>query len=47
MDSQKVLLGSVFDMNQRFYKELPEKGFSFPFPQMDVHITDMPADFKS
>lgn len=27
-----------FDMNERFYKELPEKGFSFPFPQLDVHI---------
>lgn len=28
-----------FRMNQRFYKELPEKGFNFPFPQLDVHIT--------
>jgi len=27
-----------FDMNERFYKELPEKGFEFPFPQLDVHI---------
>lgn len=27
-----------FDMNQRFFKELPEKGFSFPFPQLDVHL---------
>lgn len=27
-----------FDMNRRFYKELPQNGFSFPFPQMDVHI---------
>ncbi len=27
-----------FEMNERFYKELPERGFSFPFPQMDVHI---------
>ncbi len=27
-----------FEMNERFYKELPEKGFHFPFPQMDVHI---------
>lgn len=27
-----------FRMNERFYKELPEKGFSFPFPQMDVHV---------
>lgn len=29
-----------FDMNRRFYKELPEKGFSFPFPQMDVHVSN-------
>ncbi|MDE6804132.1 MAG: mechanosensitive ion channel, partial [Muribaculaceae bacterium] len=28
-----------FKMNQRFYKELPERGFNFPFPQMDVHIS--------
>lgn len=27
-----------FDMNQRFYKELPMQGFSFPFPQLDVHL---------
>lgn len=27
-----------FEMNERFYKELPEKGLHFPFPQMDVHI---------
>ncbi|MDE5807669.1 MAG: mechanosensitive ion channel [Muribaculaceae bacterium] len=27
-----------FEMNERFYKELPEKGFSFPFPQLDVHF---------
>ena len=27
-----------YRMNERFYKELPEKGFSFPFPQMDVHM---------
>lgn len=31
-----------FDMNQRFYTELPQNGFSFPFPQMDVHIADVP-----
>lgn len=28
-----------FRMNERFYNELPKKGFSFPFPQMDVHIS--------
>ncbi len=27
-----------FEINERFYNELPQKGFSFPFPQMDVHI---------
>lgn len=31
--------GLFFEMNRRFYKELPEKGFSFPYPQLDVHIT--------
>jgi small conductance mechanosensitive channel len=30
--------GLYFDMNRRFYTELPQKGFAFPFPQMDVHI---------
>lgn len=27
-----------FEMNKRFYKELPKLGFEFPFPQMDVHL---------
>lgn len=27
-----------FEMNRRFYTELPAKGFEFPFPQMDVHL---------
>lgn len=27
-----------FDMNARFYTELPKRGFSFPFPQLDVHF---------
>lgn len=27
-----------FSLNERFYTELPQKGFSFPFPQMDVHL---------
>ncbi len=27
-----------FDMNERFYNELPLKGLHFPFPQMDVHL---------
>lgn len=28
-----------FDMNRRFYVELPKLGFEFPFPQMDVHLS--------
>lgn len=32
--------GLYFTMMERFYKELPEKGFSFPFPQLDVHVTN-------
>ncbi|MCH5228392.1 MAG: mechanosensitive ion channel [Muribaculaceae bacterium] len=32
-----------FEMNERFYKELPENGFEFPFPQLDVHIADVPS----
>ncbi len=27
-----------FDYNQRVYMALPQKGFGFPFPQMDVHL---------
>lgn len=27
-----------YEMNERFFTELPQKGFSFPFPQMDVHF---------
>ncbi len=31
---------SVFyDINERIYKELPASGISFPFPQMDVHLS--------
>lgn len=33
-----------FDMNERFYKELPENGFEFPFPQLDVHLADVPKE---
>lgn len=28
-----------FDMNERFYMQLPGEGIEFPFPQMDVHIS--------
>lgn len=27
-----------FSVNDAIYKELPKAGFSFPFPQMDVHL---------
>ena len=27
-----------YEYNERFYKELPRAGISFPFPQMDVHV---------
>lgn len=27
-----------YDLNERFYTELQQRGFSFPFPQMDVHL---------
>lgn len=30
--------GLYFEMNERFFSELPKRGFEFPFPQMDVHI---------
>lgn len=31
---------SVFyDYNERFYTDFPKNGLSFPFPQMDVHLT--------
>ncbi len=27
-----------WDINERIYKELPQKGIHFPYPQMDIHI---------
>ena len=27
-----------FDLNERIYTELPQAGFNFPFPQLDVHL---------
>ncbi len=29
----------LYDINERIYKELPNHGINFPFPQMDVHIS--------
>ena len=31
-----------FDMNERFYKELPLHGINFPFPQLDVRVQSQP-----
>jgi len=31
--------GLYYDINERIYKELPAAGISFPFPQMDVHLS--------
>ena len=28
-----------YAVTERFYKELPQHGLNFPFPQMDVHLT--------
>lgn len=28
-----------FSMNERFYNVLPQKGIRFPYPQLDVHLT--------
>ena len=25
-------------INERIYKELPQKGIHFPYPQMDIHV---------
>lgn len=30
--------GVFYDMNRRFYTELPKAGINFPFPQLDVHM---------
>lgn len=32
--------GLYFDMNRRFFNELPQHGFEFPFPQLDVHLPE-------
>lgn len=33
-----------FEMNEKFYKELPQHGINFPFPQLDVHLFDQNHD---
>ena len=29
---------AYFWLNERIYTQLPQKGISFPFPQMDIHV---------
>ncbi len=31
--------GVFFSLNEKIYSQLPEEGFSFPFPQLDVHVS--------
>jgi small conductance mechanosensitive channel len=31
--------GLYDDVTEAFYKELPQHGANFPFPQLDVHLT--------
>lgn len=31
--------GLFYDINEKIYRQLPEAGINFPFPQMDVHIS--------
>ena len=30
--------GVLYDVNEQIYKQLPQHGLHFPFPQMDVHV---------
>ena len=32
--------GVYFDLNEKFYKELPAKGVNFPYPHLDVQVTE-------
>ncbi|MCX4331394.1 MAG: mechanosensitive ion channel [Muribaculaceae bacterium] len=32
-----------FSVNEKIYARLPEQGFSFPFPQLDVHVVNPPS----
>lgn len=32
--------GLFYAVNEQIYKQLPEQGISFPFPQMDIHLPD-------
>ena len=28
----------LYDVNEQIYKQFPQHGLHFPFPQMDVHV---------
>ena len=30
--------GVLYDVNEQIYKQFPQHGIRFPFPQMDVHV---------
>lgn len=36
-----------YEYNERFYNELPRHGLSFPFPQMDIHLSHADTGTKA
>ncbi len=36
--------GVYYSVNERIYKELPQAGISFPFPQLDVHLSEVRSE---
>lgn len=36
-----------YDFNEKFYTEFPRHGLSFPFPQMDVHVTSSSSEHNA
>ena len=30
----------LYDVNEQIYKQFPQHGIHFPFPQMDVHVNN-------
>ena len=30
---------AYISVNEKIYKEFPKNGLSFPYPQMDIHVT--------
>ena len=31
----------LYDINEQIYNQLPKRGLSFPFPQLDVHLSSV------